>query len=154
MTKRISTYMDDNFLGGILEITVDEESKITEGSLTFPVCEECAEEHHEPVVFYASTKCKKTDTFSEKEGVEIVKLKIVKAYYSHIKRCARYNIDNLTELLSMYQRDYEYASRKLENVKIALMDKGFSYYGVEKKPKIEEIVEEKPKRAKKTTTKK
>lgn len=149
MVSKFRTYVDDNFLGGVLEITVDEDKKITYGTLTFKdACSECSrrdechEDHYDDctinddMTICASTKCHKSDEFNIVKGMDIVKLKIAKRYYSDLKQVSRFHIDHLTTLLKLYQQDYDFASRKINNIQHALADSGFTFYGVQPKPKV------------------
>ena len=167
--KHFSNYVDPNFLGGELYITVDEDRKMTTGILTIephcPCCEnheDCDEEEKElefdneenKLEFTASVKCRKGDTFDEKTGVELVKMKIVKKYYSFFKQKSRDSIEFLEYCLKEEKRRYEYVNRKLVNVKKALVNNGYSFYGVEPKEEVVETVVEKPvkKRGRKPST--
>ena len=140
--KKIITYKDDNFLGGTLILQVDEALKSTKGSFTF-----YDENLEQNVNIQATSKCHKTDTFDEKTGIEVTKLKIVKQYYSYIKHSADEAINFANGILKVAKLDKEYATKKINNVKKALSSYGFTYYGMEPK-KIEKPT------AKKTTAKK
>lgn len=124
MTKHIF-YTDDNFLNGKLNISICVDKKYTEAHFTI-----YDEDVDEIMEFIATAKCKKDDEFNEQTGIDIVKLKIVKNYYSFKKNCARHKIDILNKELNEIQTQYNYFDKKYTNTANRLKDYGLDIFGL------------------------
>ena len=121
--QKITQYSDDNFLNGQLKIIVDHSKKTTIGKFTF------YDYNFDKIIdFTAITKCNKNDTFDENIGINIIKLKLVKQYYSYKKKIAQKTVESATKILNDAMIDYNYTSKKLENIKSELSKYGLAFY--------------------------
>lgn len=144
--KKYNYYKDMNFLGGDLTITVDPETGITAAYFTC-VDPKTGQEKE----FTTTARCRKGDTYNEVVGLDIVKMKISKLYYEDMKNQAAEQIKIAKEVIKDYQFYYDFATRKINNIKHALVnDGGFTYYDV--KPKVEAVKPVEKKTAVKITT--
>lgn len=123
MQKTSTTYIDKNFLNGELKVITNEAKKITLGKFTFYDCNT-----DQIISFTAVTTCRDDDTYSEKAGIDIVKLKLAKQYYSYKKKCARHIIDKLSKIIRDATVEYTHADKKLNNIKKNLSSYGLSFH--------------------------
>lgn len=122
-------YIDKNFLGGELTIEVDTTRQTTVGTVVVDLDGVKRQ-------FYAKTKCRKQDTFNEAVGIDIVKMKIVKSFYAYKRETLRNKINLFNKVLRKMNDEYNHATKKYNNTKIAL-----AAYGQDNTPP---IVEEPP----------
>lgn len=103
---------DTNFLnGGTLEIIIDRDSKWVYGQY-----KGYREDIDEFVHYHASAKCSDNDKFKEKEGIDIVKLKIVRQYYKEILRLYTNYKKNLIKELNKTGFIINHSLKKLKNI--------------------------------------
>ena len=134
--KKYNYYTDANFLGGHLTIIVDPEQGITTADFhyfKYP-------DDEEPQQISTSARVRKGDTFNEVIGIDVVKMKVSKMYYETMKKDAKAAIDTAKKILKNAQMDYDFANRKISNIKNALVQDGFTYYNIPAKP-VETVVE-------------
>jgi len=145
MQKTSTTYIDKNFLNGELKVITNEAKQITIGKFTFYDCNT-----DQIISFTAVTSCHDDDVYSEKAGIDIVKLKLAKQYYSYKKKCARHIIDKLSKIIRNTTIEYTHADKKLNNIKKNLSSYGLVFY---EEPKKITKTRKAPKASKKTTKK-
>lgn len=119
----MNKYVDDNFLSGRLIIIADDATRITTGR--FIIYDEAEDKIK---TFTATTTCRKDTEYNENTGIEIVKLKIAKNYYSYKKRQARKKKDKLEQQLLEVDKSYIHSNKKLENIKASLSRYGLMFF--------------------------
>ena len=118
-----NTFTDHNFLGGHLFIDVDEETNTITGH--FDVYDSCTDE---VVLFKATTTCDSEDLYHLNKGVKIVKLKLVRKFYSYKKNQARLEIEKLDKKKKELNNTYVHSHKKIKNVEAALAKHGLIFH--------------------------
>lgn len=110
--QKLEIYLDHNFLGGDLHIVVEDNTITGQLVIDYNDCCDCG--CYDEIK--AQAVCHPDDTFDVNKGIDIVKSKIVKKYYSRQKRLIQQRLKDIererTDLINMYNR----ATRKVENV--------------------------------------
>lgn len=104
-------YTDNNFLDGKLTIISLPEKSLTIGRF------EIYDQNSDNILnFNASTKCLENDEFNINTGIKIIKLKLAKQYYNHMKN---YNFSTLIEAkrtINSTQEKLNYINKKLAHI--------------------------------------
>lgn len=118
----MKTYKDINYLSGHLNIVINEEHNIVIGKLI--IYDYYIDDF---LNFKAIAVCSKSDSFNENIGINIVKLKLAKQYYSYRKNESRKEREEILKILKNIDNDYNYSNKKLTNIKKSLQHYGLNF---------------------------